>query len=280
MARAFTLVELLVVITIIVVLLALLAPALDKAIYQAELAVCGARWRAIASGATVYAMDNKRSYPYRAGVREGTVWAPSTIYNGSPSWNAFVNGLATQVDMTVYDDRPILRTFLSLTGHLNDPLTGKLDFEAVDIDANADAVPSMWFGFNYPNQRGMTRVGDRWRYSNPAIGADWRFDVLVSDTVIMNGTTNVQSSHPDDAGKMINRVHQNDDKTTPGFKFIKSFWWSNNGTGRGFVDINYALQDGSVERYNGIGMLDSDMARVPYYNYGVGWWSTLPPQRP
>ena len=39
---AFTLIELLVVVTIIVVLLAMLTPALDKAIYQAELAVCGA----------------------------------------------------------------------------------------------------------------------------------------------------------------------------------------------------------------------------------------------
>jgi type II secretory pathway pseudopilin PulG len=34
-------VELLVVITIIVLLLALLAPALEKAIYQAQMAVCG-----------------------------------------------------------------------------------------------------------------------------------------------------------------------------------------------------------------------------------------------
>ena len=50
--NGFTLVELLVVITIIVILLALLAPALDKAIYQAELAVCGTRVRAIATGCT------------------------------------------------------------------------------------------------------------------------------------------------------------------------------------------------------------------------------------
>jgi prepilin-type N-terminal cleavage/methylation domain-containing protein len=37
--RGFTLVELMVVISIILVLLALLAPAMNKAIYQAELAV-------------------------------------------------------------------------------------------------------------------------------------------------------------------------------------------------------------------------------------------------
>ena len=62
---AFTLIELLVVITIIVVLLSLLAPAMDQAIYQAELAVCGARQNATCKGLSVYAMDFKRSYPYR-----------------------------------------------------------------------------------------------------------------------------------------------------------------------------------------------------------------------
>ena len=40
---AFTLVELMVVITIIVLLLALMMPALDKAVYQAELASCMTR---------------------------------------------------------------------------------------------------------------------------------------------------------------------------------------------------------------------------------------------
>src|ERR1041384_4524111 len=45
LTTAFTLVELLVVVAIIVVLLSLLTPALDKAIYQAELAVCGADLR-------------------------------------------------------------------------------------------------------------------------------------------------------------------------------------------------------------------------------------------
>ena len=271
----FSLVELLVVVAVIVLLLALLTPAMDRAIYRAELAACGANLRSIATGATVYAMANKRSYPYREGVKEGTVWAPSTIYNGNPQWNALASGLGSQADVTVYDDRPILRTFLSLSGHLNDPLTGEIDLESVDVDANADAVPSLWFGWRYPNQRGMYRVGDRWTYANAAIGANWRFDVLASDTVIMNGAVNVQSSHPDDLGKMINRVHQNQDNGAQGgFKFVKSYWYSN--AGRGLVDVNYAREDGSVQSCPGVGMID--MARVPYYNYGLGWWSTLPPQ--
>jgi len=43
--KAFTLVELLVVFTIIVILLALLVPALGRAIYHARLAQCAGRLR-------------------------------------------------------------------------------------------------------------------------------------------------------------------------------------------------------------------------------------------
>ena len=64
MTRAFTLIELLVVITIIVVLLSILVPALDKAIYRAELVRCaGGNLKVMASGVTTYAMENKRYYP-------------------------------------------------------------------------------------------------------------------------------------------------------------------------------------------------------------------------
>src|SRR5438132_646169 len=61
-SSAFTLIELLVVVTIIAVLLALLTPALDRAIYEAELAVCGANNHALGLGVIAYAMDSKRNY--------------------------------------------------------------------------------------------------------------------------------------------------------------------------------------------------------------------------
>jgi prepilin-type N-terminal cleavage/methylation domain-containing protein len=61
----FTLIELLVVVTIIVILLALLAPAMDKAIYEAEMVVCQANLRGVATGASMYTADQKRFYPHR-----------------------------------------------------------------------------------------------------------------------------------------------------------------------------------------------------------------------
>ncbi len=56
----FTLVELLVVVSIIAILLALLTPALDKAMDEATKSQCAANLHAFGSGHFNYAMDNKR----------------------------------------------------------------------------------------------------------------------------------------------------------------------------------------------------------------------------
>src|ERR1041384_5038401 len=67
----FTLVELLVVISIIVVLLALLTPAIDRAIYQADLATCAARQSSTAKNLSIYAMDPRLYSPSRQIVTSG-----------------------------------------------------------------------------------------------------------------------------------------------------------------------------------------------------------------
>jgi hypothetical protein len=70
---AFSLVELLVVITIIVVLLALLAPALDSAMEAGTRAVCAANMRTWSLTCTQYAMDHRKAWP--VGTPEGTTHA-------------------------------------------------------------------------------------------------------------------------------------------------------------------------------------------------------------
>lgn len=58
--RAFTLVELLAVLAIIVVLLAMLLPATQRALEQANRAVCAANLKVISTGAADYALHNRK----------------------------------------------------------------------------------------------------------------------------------------------------------------------------------------------------------------------------
>src|SRR5436309_15933540 len=62
--RAFTLVELLVVIGIIALLVGLLLPALGRARSQAQSVACLANLRSIGQAINIYAVNNKQSLPF------------------------------------------------------------------------------------------------------------------------------------------------------------------------------------------------------------------------
>lgn len=70
--NAFTLVELLVVITIIVILLSMLAPAMDRAMLAGMMAKCAAQQKAIVSICTTYAAERRKNYP--RGNRNSDDW--------------------------------------------------------------------------------------------------------------------------------------------------------------------------------------------------------------
>jgi prepilin-type N-terminal cleavage/methylation domain-containing protein len=74
----FTLLELLVVIAIIVVLLALLTPALDRAIYEAELVQCASRLRVWGGIAHAFGFDHRRDLPMAFGPQGA--W--TTMFDG------------------------------------------------------------------------------------------------------------------------------------------------------------------------------------------------------
>src|SRR5688500_6591470 len=81
MRSAFTLVELLVVVTIIVVLLSLLAPGMDKAVGSAQLAVCLSNQHNIGIAIAQYHHDAKNRYPML------DVWWD--LMGGAPAYTAY-----------------------------------------------------------------------------------------------------------------------------------------------------------------------------------------------
>jgi prepilin-type N-terminal cleavage/methylation domain-containing protein len=103
--RAFTLVELLVVIGIIALLISILLPALSKARNQATLTVCSAQLRDFGNAVQLYAQDNHGSFPgpcwdqMRAGYFQNSFGLPEYIHkylrlpdpstvNGKPGYDA------------------------------------------------------------------------------------------------------------------------------------------------------------------------------------------------
>lgn len=99
-SRAFTLVELLVVIGVIAILMAILLPALNAARVRAERIVCAARLRTLAQTVHIYASENKGALP--AGTRDGenlqTPWSESgehCIWISTATYDTFVRDLGS-----------------------------------------------------------------------------------------------------------------------------------------------------------------------------------------
>ena len=263
---AFTLVELLVVITIIVVLLALLTPALDQAIYQAELTVCGGNFKSLGSGTLIYATANRRAYPAR--ILENN-WSPNRITAHSGA-----------------DDRPIFRSYLSINDFFNDPFLPPLEFvNTSTTHPTIYADPELWFSFYLVGERPMRKIGDRWTTIDLAgdVPKKVYMDLLASDQdqiISDQGAGWATSSHPDRDGRMVVDRFQDvplltggglptgtvagatgiDQPGTYGYYITPPA----DGYQRSPVDYNYLFQDGSVRRYNSVTYDDPRMVKTEF----------------
>ena len=257
---AFTLVELLVVVSIIVVLLALLAPALDQAVYQAELAVCGARVRSIASGAIAYTGDYRRFYPRR----------PVIENRGLPP-----NGWLNIAGNAQLDDRPIFSNHIPINAGLNCPLNGL----ALDIAGSAATTYTyssydLWFGFRFEGLAGMRRLGDRLEAAHQVLTDAQgkplikRYGLLAADvSEVLRFAGTGTSNHPDEARHWSHMRRQDAPPPWNANIDITGAWYLGNMS-RGPLDLNYAYQDGSVVRVRGVQFAPADETRMDYI---PGW---------
>jgi len=285
MRHGFTVVELLVVITIIVLLLALLAPALDKAVYQAELTVCGSRLHAMGTGVISYAAASKRRYPHRP-----------FVYNVNGAWPNQLNG----GNNGTVDLRPLIRDYMAVSPTLSCPLSP----EQVDLDTRQRDVASrytltfapyeLWFGWQYgagPEQ-GMFRMGDRFTYTarGSTSSLTHTFNLLASDTDVARDDSSINyTSHPDRAGILAPWVARDEtywqDNQDPavsaagtGATSYTFSWWRSSFQKRGLIEVNFVYDDNSVVRYDGVERLtDRRMVLVPSVSKVIDTrWIQLP----
>jgi prepilin-type N-terminal cleavage/methylation domain-containing protein len=266
---AFTLVELLVVVTIIVILLALLVPALDRAIYSAELAVCGAQLRGVSAGAVAYTFDNKRLYPARV--------ATQSLATG----NYYVRnitlpfGIHNKDNALGYDDRPLLRPYMSLDA-LQCPPAGNVSISGSKDGTQIFSSYALWFGWQYiqmendiagerssgtvaTRYKGMFRVGDRWEFKSrdSSNREDIRaYSALAGDWFVRGGPFGFQgmvSAHNGRNPLMINfrRQDQTWNPDNPADAVVTISDWSIGGDQAPQLeghDINFTFSDNSVQR--------------------------------
>ncbi len=237
--RGLSLVEVLVVLGIIGILLAILAPVLNKAIYQSELAACGANLKALAAGSHAYAGDYARNYP---APPYGRVFAANYVGTVPPGT----------------DLRPVIKDHISLK-HLLCPLSPKISLTVEDAgtDGNIWANYMYWSAFRYtpseaPHEAGMFRRGDRWSWAGN------RFALIATDHDFVRDGNSAIGSHPDQDGLMVPQSRQGKNKGT------ESVWVKNDLGPRSKIDFNAAYDDGSVRRFGDVEPLDRRMTRVPH----------------
>jgi len=253
--RAFTLVELLVVITILVVLLALLTPSLDQAIYQAQLAQCAGNQRLIGTAVINYAFDNKRRYPERH------------IPSDDSSVSNYNTASLLVAENPASDMRPALRT----AGLKVNQNTQCVFVERAELEENIPneflyGNQSLWFGWHYNTAGfgqggvalpGMKKYGDKLFAWDPQTGGPnsansrkYNLNLLASDFDVFRGSAGWIASHPDRDGRMFNwKVKQ---ENFFGAFTITFSWWSAPPGPRGGLDLNFTYDDGSTRRMSDV----------------------------
>ena len=71
---AFTIIELLVVISIIAVLISILLPTMKEARRQVQVMTCASRLHQLGIGMAIYALEENNKYPEQVAVNPGYIW--------------------------------------------------------------------------------------------------------------------------------------------------------------------------------------------------------------
>jgi len=225
----FTLVELLVVVTIIVAMLAMLLPSMGEAIYRTTLTRCSSNLKQIALGATNYASDHFGLYPLRPGVDK-----------------------PTKIKHKNNDYRPSMQGYVAFNA-LQCPLSpAELDYEIITENV-IEINYGLWWNCRYADgdgytEQAMTSVATKFTFRGQSFGGlagDW-------ETTKLNLS---ESAHNDRQGSLAENTK------IDGHAFSR---WQ--GPVREPIDKNFALQDCSVHTYLDVHQVDNtDLVKTPVW---------------
>jgi prepilin-type N-terminal cleavage/methylation domain-containing protein len=262
---AFTLVELLVVISIIALLVAMLVPAMEQAVYEAKIASCAAQLTGIVSGANTYALAANNHYPTPPAGRRG--WTNAGVYT------ADYLGRKDQPDR---DLRLIIRDHIPLKMMLCPQIGQQIDptYEANDASSLVFANYGLHFSREFTDgygDGGLMRVNDRLGWTDaaadPSSPPTYYFRVVASDMNIYHETNNwAESSHPQlGTSGMFASAYQNTPAGNQQYTYARWTWLN----GRGPIDVNFTLTDGSTHVYRAVSQKDGRLRRVPVASNGT-----------
>lgn len=247
---AFTLIEMLLVVAVIVMLISLLMPTLSEARYHASMTVCENNLSQTGTGLTSSAFSNNgRFIP-------NTFSKPGVIKEGAT------------------DLRPALKGHLDFNA-LKCPFTPQaIDYLTPAITSNVvEWSYIMLTGWRYDGETdGMNRPGDSLRRDGRTI------KVLAGDQLWeYAGGQYPHTSHPGRGALKLLTAGAN--TITPSqIVFPATTWtfsrWENStaNLANGHIDANYALSDGSCVRISNITYNSSNVASVRGFKNGAGVW--------
>ncbi|MEM9414684.1 MAG: prepilin-type N-terminal cleavage/methylation domain-containing protein [Planctomycetota bacterium] len=254
--RAFTLVELLVVISIIALLVAILLPALGAAKTSAKNLQCTSNLHQIGIGALSYAADFKDILP------------PASI-GGKPTDIKYTSGAE------VWDIRFAVRDYIDFN-IMQCPLSpAQIDLLVEPGVRVIESNYGFYWNWQWNNQadlRAMTRPDETYTYRKGA--TEYEFNVLAMDYDTINAfSQESEGPHPSNGARA--HVQLNSDNLTNAF----SRWDTPGGAPRAEITKNYLFTDGHVETFGRVDAQHSnvDMQRVPSFDSNWGGWDVYLP---
>lgn len=257
--KAFTLIEVLVVVSIIALLVAILLPVLSSVQYASRTTICATHLKQIGIAVTAYAVDNKNSMPHEM--------LPTTDRYKNPLDGKFYRWEETPWVIKArnqYDYIPLIEPYVSDLSEIFVCPHIDYDWGEENYRPNgATMIPyAMYWGISSTNPVSsripMTQLGEGFgpgsRLDGGGITFDSRYRILASDYVRL-GTSHGVNQYPDGTPFSSPKGMANHPPTGGDYFFAPS----NNGNGAGYVydtttngNANYLYDDGSVVLYGQI----------------------------